>query len=114
MTDLMEKFDLKTKRYEIEDKQKWREDIKTIPFIQFPADWKVQIIPPFGDAVVRFRVQLPSGKEKSVYLDTRESLGYYGGPYWEVYPYRGDVTRCDMEDIESLLLNIADEKEDDE
>lgn len=34
---------------------KW---IKEIPFIQFPADWKVQIIPPFTGIVVRFRVQL--------------------------------------------------------
>jgi hypothetical protein len=98
-------------RYKIEKEQKWLEEIKVIPFIQFPADWKIQVIPPFGDAVVRFRVQLPSGKEKSVYLDHRESLGIYGDiePYWEVYPYNDDVGRCGREEIDKLLEYIGDE-----
>lgn len=113
MTKFDEHFELQRKRYEIENKQKWREDIKTIPFIQFPADWKIQVIPPFGDAVVRFRVQLPSGKERSIYLDSRESLGLYGDlePYWEVYPHRGDTARCGINEIEKLLKYIGDEKE---
>ena len=101
-------------RYKIEDEQHWRGEIKVIPFIQFPSDWKVQIIPPFGDAVVRFRVKLPSGKEKSIYLDSRESLGVYGDPletYWEVYPYRGDTARCGMREIDKLLDYIGDEED---
>ena len=112
MTIFEEQFELQRKRYEIEDKQSWREEIEVIPFIQFPADWKIQVIPPFGDAVVRFRVQLPSGKEKSIYLDSRHSLGVYGDPletYWEVYPYRGDTARCGMNEIEDLLKYIGDE-----
>ena len=112
MTLFEEQFELQRKRYEIEDKQSWREEIEVIPFIQFPADWKIQVIPPFGDAVVRFRVQLPSGKEKSIYLDSRHSLGVYGDPletYWEVYPYRGDTARCGMNEIEDLLKYIGDE-----
>ena len=86
--------------------------MEVIPFIQFPADWKVQVIPPFGDAVVRFRVQLPSGRKKSIYLDSRESLGYYDGTYWEVFPYRGDVARCGINEIEELLKYIADDEND--
>lgn len=101
-------------RYQIESKQKWREEIDAMPWIQFPADWKIQIIPPFGDAVVRFRVGLPSGASRSVYLDARHSLGVWADangeliPYWEVYPYKGDVGRCDKDDVTELLAMIAD------
>lgn len=104
-------------RVTIEAEQKWIEEGERIPFIQFPAEWKVQVIPPFGDAAVRFRVLLPSGKKKSVYLDVRSSLGFFGDsmevptPYWEVYPYRGDVIRCHRESVELLLSYIADESE---
>ena len=113
MTYFDERYELQVKRYEIEDKQKWREEIKVIPFINFPADWLIQVIPPFGDAVVRFRVRLPSGKEKSIYLDSRESLGLYDNlePYWEVYPYRGDTARCGINEILELLKYIGDEDE---
>lgn len=110
------KVDEVMERYQIENKQKWREEIVTMPWIQFPADWKIQIIPPFGDAVVRFRVTLPSGAVRSVYLDARCSLGAVldeNGPipYWEVYPHQGDVGRCDKENVAELLAMIADEEE---
>ena len=114
------KVDDVMERYQIENKQKWREEIATMPWIQFPADWKIQIIPPFGDAVIRFRVELPSGAARSVYLDSRNSLGYWRGvdnepiPYWEVYPHQGDVGRCDKENVAELLAMIADEGEADE
>lgn len=101
-------------RYKIEDAQKWREEIVTMPFIQFPTDWQIQVIPPFGDAVVRFRVRRADGEERSIYLDSRCSLGYWEGPYWEVYPYRGDTGRCDKEDIPELLRMIGDIQERDD
>jgi hypothetical protein len=107
-------YELYHKRYEVENEQKWREEIDRIPFIQFPGDWKIQVIPPFSDAVVRFRVQLPSGTEKSIYLDARNSLGYWDKidePYWEVYPYQSDIGRCGIDEINSLLEMIADESE---
>lgn len=108
------------RRYDVENEQKWREEIDSMPWITFPADWKVQIIPPFADAVVRFRVELPSGAFRSVYLDSRCSLGLWWDkdqgpvPYWEVYPYRGDTGRCKKENIEELLRMIGDEEEADE
>ena len=111
------RVDLMMERLMIENKQKWREEMKDMPFIQFPASWKVQVIPPFGDAVVRFRVQLPSGRIKSIYLDSRNSLGFWWddahGPraYWEVYPVQGDTARCEKENIKELLEFIADESE---
>lgn len=102
-------------RTRIENNQDWRGEVSRIPWIQFPADWQVQVIPPFADAVVRFRVKLPSGKEKSIYLDSRQSLGFYcddaGNPatYWEVYPYRDDTGRCRRDDVAELLRMIGDE-----
>jgi hypothetical protein len=99
-----------TERLRIEKKQEWFKELDHIPFIRFNASWKIQIIPPFGDAVVRFRVKLPSGIEKSVYLDSRNSLGYYGAPYWEVYPYRGDVGRCPRSEVQTLLEMIEDDQ----
>jgi hypothetical protein len=116
---MSDKYDLMIRRAKIEEDQKWHEDMQQIPFIKFNPDWCVQVTPPFGDAVVRFRVKLPSGLEKSIYLDSRSSLGYYCDgnnkpvPYWEVYPYCGDVGRCLVSDIESLLEMIADESEGD-
>jgi hypothetical protein len=116
MTDRNSNVELTLYRYKVEQEQKWREECLTLPFISFPAEWQVQVIPPFGDAVVRFRVKLPSGADKSIYLDKRNSLGCWaaiGNGYWEVYPYRGDVGRCDTNDIPELLRMIADEQEKD-
>lgn len=107
----IQSYSERNSRLEVEEMQKWREEIDFIPFIQFPSDWKIQIIPAFGDAVVRFRVKLPCDIEKSIYLDSRESLGYYGGPYWEVYPFREDVGRCKRSDVDGLLAMIADTTE---
>ena len=113
MTDRKSNVELTLYRYKVEREQKWREDCLTMPFISFPADWQVKVIPPFGDAVVRFRVKLPSGGDKSIYLDKRNSLGSWDGEegYWEVYPYKGDVGRCDTRNIPELLRMIADEQE---
>lgn len=93
-------------RWKVEDAQQWRET-ENIPWIQFPADWQIQVIPPFSDATVRFRVKLPDGREKSIYLDTRNALGYMDYPYWEVYPVGEDYGRCHMNDITQLLNLIA-------
>ncbi len=100
------------KRLEVEEEQAWRREIARIPYLKFPQHWAVQIIPPFGDAVVRFKVQVADHEdEKSVYLDTRGSLGYYSAngneePYWEVYPHQGDVGRCGINDVEKLFEMI--------
>lgn len=102
MTDIL--------RYKIEADERWREfGGASMPYIQFPSDWKVQMIAPFGGALVRFRVVLPSGRSKSIYFDAHDSLGCVGEPYWEVYPYRGDVGRCLMSEVDNLLQMIAHE-----
>ena len=79
-----------------------------IPFINFPSDWSVRLLPPFAGAVVRFCVK-KGDNEVSVFLDCEQKLGLYGedgkDPYWEIYPYidSGDVIRCDMDDVDKLI-----------
>lgn len=102
------------RRYKVEQEQDWKGEIARIPWLHFRGDWQVRIIPPFGDAVIRFQVVLPSGMLKSVYMDARHSLGVWGDlstcePYWEVYPYQGDVGRCALDDTIMLMEMIQDE-----
>lgn len=107
-------------RVALEHKQKWREEMDHIPWIAFPKGWQIQMLPPFGDAVVRFCVKLPSGKTRSVYLDSRCSLGiWFQGDmdpvsYWEVYPYKGDTARCRRDEVDKLLAYIANEQDGDD
>jgi hypothetical protein len=81
---------------------KWR---KEIPYINFPNDWDVKIIPNFAGSVIRFIVR-KNDIEISVYLDCYDNIGCYGVPYWEIYPHRNDVFRCDMNDTKSLINAI--------
>jgi len=113
----VDRYELRNHRYEVEQAQRWQDEVARLPWIQFPTDWKVKVIPPYGDAVVRFLVMLPDGREKSVYHDTRSSLGMHFGdgdepiPYWEVYPVNGDVGRCRTDEVELLLEMIAEGSE---
>lgn len=93
-------------RLNLEADEKWLEIGQQMPFIPFPAGWKVKVIPPFGGALARFRVELPDGRGKSIYFDAYDRLGCYGAPYWEVYPVGGDVGRCAMADVDELLRLI--------
>jgi len=111
----------KLKRYHVEQEQDWKGEIVRIPWLHFRSNWQVRIIPPFADAVIRFQVILPSGMLKSVFMDSRNSLGVWWGadqntpePYWEVYPYKNDVGRCDLADTIMLMEMIQDETSGDE
>jgi hypothetical protein len=98
-------------RYNVEASECWREWCEKVPFIRFPAEWDVKVIPPFAGAIARFIVRLPDGETRSVYLDVYNRLGFYSNPpepYWEVYPYQGDVGRCDMADVAELIRMIGD------
>ncbi len=103
----MTRHDVTLTRYSVEQAEEWLKWGQRMPFIQFPADWQVCPIPAFAGAMVRFRVKLPDGRGKSVYFDAFDRLGFYGAPYWEVYPVRGDAGRCDMGDVAQLLELIA-------
>ena len=45
------------KVYEVERIMEYRKWCGKIPHITFPNDWKVQVIPPFRGAVVRFKIK---------------------------------------------------------
>lgn len=84
-----------------------------IPAIHFKPEWDVRVIPPFGGAMMRFTVE-HGGKSISVYCDFFDALGYFGGPYWEMYPrtyadvgapYQ-DVMRFPLDDTRGLVENI--------
>ena len=104
-------FDKTIARLKIEHEDGWRTWVDKIPAIQFDADWQVKVIPPCGGVMVRFLI-LKGGKQASIYLDCYDVLGCVGHPYWEVYPVAGDVGRCDIDDIEQLLVLIRRALED--
>jgi hypothetical protein len=83
---------------------KW---IDEIPYLNFPNDVEVKVIPPFAGAVVRFVVR--KGKNTvSVYLDCYNILGIFNEPYWEIYPYYEDVYRCPMNETDDLMEKIEE------
>jgi len=93
----------------IEELMGWRFWMENIPFIQFPSEWKVKIIPPFAGAIIRFKIQKEGiDFEVSVYLDCYDVLGYYGSPYWEVSPHLGDTQRISMDNVDGLLKTIEE------
>ena len=95
-------------RHELERHEGWREFCDSVPFIPMKSGWMVAVIPPFGGAASRFLVRSKaSGRRVSVYLDRDNSLGCCDGPYWEVYPHKGDTFRCDMADVEALVRAIT-------
>lgn len=99
--------------FEVERKLDLRGWVDKIPAIRFPSNWFVQVIPGFGGALARFRVTLSASEQEgdpvvSVYLDGFGTMGCMPEPYWEIYPYDGDVSRYDMDDVDGLLAGIAE------
>jgi len=90
---------------EYDSLMKTRERAVEIPFLSFPNDWEVKIIPPFGGAAIRFIVKKRDYKA-SIYLDFDDMLGCHGSPYWEVYPVDGDTERVDKDNVEGLMQAI--------
>ena len=81
-----------------------------LPALHFKPEWDVRIIPPFAGAMMRFTVE-HNGRRVSVYCDFFDHLGYFGAPYWEMYPMHGDasvpdVMRFPLEDTAGLIANI--------
>ena len=100
----IENIELACKYEKQMDFRKWADEI---PFLKFPEKWEIQISPPWGGAVVRFRIKC--GKAHvSIYLDCYENLGYVGQPYWEIYPYSGDTYRCFLNETDELLKAISE------
>lgn len=92
-------------RLAIEQKENWREICKSVPTLHFKPEWEVKIIPPFSGAMARFTVDY-NGKRVSVYLDWYSRLGYVNVPYYELYPFNGDIKRYYLNETEELMKDI--------
>lgn len=78
-----------------------------MPRIPFPNDWDVRAVPPFGGAMVRYRIQR-GGAEVSVYMDAHDKLGCVGQPYWEIHPNpEGECDRFLLREVDDLVAGIA-------
>lgn len=89
-----------------------RKLVESIPYLSFPANWKIKISPNFGGSTCRFRVTTDrmNGENISVYLDCNQALGWHNDEigYWEVYPYEEDTFRCGVEETDELLKAIQE------
>lgn len=83
----------------------WREHI---PYIQFLSEWKVKAIPPTGGAIIRYNIKDSNDGWVSIYLDCYNNLGFREHPYWELFPYKGDCFRCDINETDVLLEAIKE------
>lgn len=106
------------KRLEVERICEWERWATEIPFIPFPADWEIRIVPPLRGVIVRFQVR-QKGKPYhpvSVVLHEGVTLGdLTEKPAWEVYPLMepivGDdiaVGHIDINDTAHLLAEIQE------
>lgn len=98
-------------RAKLEAKEQWFKWMGMIPYISFPKEWHIAIIPPFSGAMTRFRVRthrMPEDRYVSVYLDCLDHLGSMGHPYFEVYPAAGkdEIFRCSISETKELLKVI--------
>lgn len=86
----------------------WDKWMREVPALQFPAEWKIRIIPPFGGAIIRFVAIDPKGSEVSVYLDAYDQMGCMNKkPYWEIHPDEtGDCERFWMDETKELIEGI--------
>lgn len=104
----MEIYDKRENLRKAAEGYEWEKWINEIPYIELPKGYKFAPMPPFNGAVARFLVARPDGYRISVYLDCYDELGFFGKPYWEVYPYQDDVGRCEMNDTEELVRMITE------
>ena len=90
----------------VETMFEWRKWVDEVPYLKFPRSWMVKAIPPFGGAIVRYLISRDGENYVSIYLDCYDVIGFFGEPYWEVYPVDGDVGRCAMKDTDELMKMI--------
>lgn len=80
------------------------------PYFSVPEGFEIAVTFPFAGAAARFRVRHKENlRSLSIYLDTKDVLGIYGEPYWEVCPIGDDTARFSMADTEGLWKAIIEE-----
>lgn len=109
----MEDLDMQITGIKLEKKMGYQEAVPKMPFLSFPDNYEIAVIPPFSGAMARFYVRKKGTKGRlSVYADFHDLLGFFNGPYWEVFPYQGDVFRCKIDEPEKLMKAIVEAVED--
>ena len=93
-------------RYLVESQERWHEWDRLMPQLHFKENWGVTIIPPFGGAIIRFRVE-HNGRCVSVYFDGYDRLGIVGQPYWEVYDFNEGPYRFLYDEVGDLMDYIT-------
>ena len=105
-------FELESKRYDVESREKWREWCSKMPSLQFDPDWDVKIIPPYGGAMARFAIYRGDEYCCDVYFDVYSRLGWEMDdanepvPYFELYPWEGDCKRYYINEVDELMRDI--------
>lgn len=82
--------------------ERWAHEM---PRLKFPSHWIVQVIPPFGGAIVRFVIYYKK-RSVSVYFDAFDQLGCFGETHWDAYPIDGDNVRWPMKDWPKMFRAI--------
>lgn len=91
--------------------------VYTLPWLNFPRNWKIKIIPPFAGVCIRFQVStsITGDKYVSVFLDDSVRFGEEkdanGVPsaYWEIYDFIDyKPSRCFINETSILLELISD------
>ena len=77
----MKSFESISRRASVEAGEKWLDIIEEIPFLKFPDNCEIQIIPPYLGTVARFKVKR-NDNIVSVALDYYDKLGHEGKPYY--------------------------------
>lgn len=102
-------FEIEMQRSKLEQAEEWREISRSLPYLSFPPNCEVKIIPPVGGALMRFVIRLKANPDKtiSVYFDQFSRLGCMDKPYWEMYPNEDENTsRYYQGEEEALMLEI--------
>ena len=92
--------------------QEYRKWCKELPTFNFDKEWNVQIIPPFGGAIIRFCIE-HNGKKVSVYFDAYAELGYMVDendepiPYFEYYDGT-DIYRYYLNESNQMMADIRE------
>lgn len=92
--------------------QEYRQWCKELPAFNFDKEWNVQIIPPFGGAIIRFCIE-HNGKQVSVYFDAYAELGYMVDendepiPYFEYYDGT-DIYRYYLNESNRMMADIGE------
>lgn len=99
-------------RIDLEILENWEELHKFIPELpEIRPGYTLKLLPPGRGAVLRFFIRkVDSEKYVSVFLDMFDRLGFMQEPYWEIYPYKDEITkRFLLNEMENLFDAIYEE-----